>query len=1249
MAENTESTIKWKVDITDFTRAMNEAKRSMALANAEFKSNTAEIGKWSGSITGIRSKITQLNSQFEGQQRILDVLNEKYNSMTEEQRENTAEGQKLAIQIKNQEAAVKSTKQQIGYYTNELNKLEEEQKEAETATSKLNKEIEDQQKTVDDLKKAYKESLVGDNPEETKRLAKELKDASSELASMKKQMSDADKAADELDASLDNTTDSAERASEGFTVFKGALANLVSQGINLVLNGLKELASQTFEAGSNFEASMSQVSAVSGATAGDLELLTEKAKEMGSQTKFTATEAADAFNYMAMAGWKTEDMLGGIEGIMNLAAASGADLATTSDIVTDALTAMGYSASDAGRLADVMAAASSNANTNVEMMGATFQYAAPIIGALGYEMEDAAVAIGLMANAGIKGEKAGTALRSILTRLSAPPKECAEAMKKLGISLTDSEGNMKGMDEVVDDLRDAFSGLTETEQTTMAKHIAGQEAMSGLLAVVRAAPEDYDKLTLAVENSTGAAQKMADTMNDNVSGQLTLLKSKVEGIMIKVFEKASKSIRKALDTISKALDKVDWDKFAENAGKTAENIADMFDFIIDHGDVIVGILKSIATAFVTYKAVGAITGVVDAFKTMKTTIDQGQGAMAALNKIMGANPYALLAAGVVAVGSAVAIYAQNSMEARRQQYDLNEEQRKAIDDVAEMAQKYNDLKTARDESVEQIGAEYEYLGSLKDQYNNLVDSNGKIKEGYEDRANFILTKLAEAMGMELDDVKALIDENGKLSESIDEVLRKKQAEAVLAANQDLYTEAIQNRSEAFDKLVKAQNAVDEAEEKAAETSKEAQKVWDNYYELMKRAPDEAARYLSVNGAIIDGNATAQQAFKDASAELANAEEAWIGYNTTIQNYEGLSAAIISGDSDKIQEALMNLQNGFITAENSNRESLEKQVENYKENLKNLQNAIETGTPGVTQEMVDQAQSMVNAAEKELEKLVPEAAETGKEAGEGFAKNVGDQEGKAKEAGKKIGEASDSGAEEGASGLKETGETKGADFAEGVKSKSDDANAAGENLGDEAKSGADSVDSTSSGSNFGEGFFNGIGSWLQSVWDRGYALAKKALGGLKAGQEEGSPSKLTRRSGVFFGQGYELGINDMIKPVTSAASNLAKQAANALGSNMTDQMMQIGIDSGNSMIDGMNSVIPNMSDSIGNLKASVASANATMENVNRSGIGSFGGNTENVQNITFNQYNNSPKALDRLTVYRDTNSLLFNAKVRMSNV
>ncbi len=296
------------------------------------------------------------------------------------------------------------------------------------------------------------------------------------------------------------------------------------------------IGAASVKVGSDFESSMSKVAAISGATGDDLKALTDKAKEMGATTKFSASESADALQYMAMAGWKTDDMLGGLEGIMNLAAASGEDLATTSDIVTDALTAFGLSASDSTHFSDVLAKASSNANTNVSMMGETFKYVAPLAGSLGFSAEDCATAIGLMANSGVKASQAGTALRSIFTRMSKPTKEVNEAMKTLGVSLTNSDGSMRSLNDIMVDLRKGFSGLTQEQKAQMAAALGGQEALSGLLAIVNASEDDFNNLTDSIANCDGTAAQMAETMNDNLQGQITILKSGLEGLGISMYE-----------------------------------------------------------------------------------------------------------------------------------------------------------------------------------------------------------------------------------------------------------------------------------------------------------------------------------------------------------------------------------------------------------------------------------------------------------------------------------------------------------------------------------------------------------------------------------------------------------------------------------------------------------------------------------------------------------------------------------------
>lgn len=304
----------------------------------------------------------------------------------------------------------------------------------------------------------------------------------------------------------------------------------------------------------NFEASMSKVAAISGASGDDFTALSNKAQEMGAKTKFSASQAADALSYMAMAGWKTDDMLSGLDGIMNLAAASGEDLASTSDIVTDALTAFGLKAEDSGHFADVLAAASSNANTNVSMMGETFKYAAPVAGALGFSVEDTAEAIGLMANAGIKGTQAGTSLRTIMNNLSDDVQITGEALGDVTIQTTNADGSMRDLSDILADMRGAFSQLSDSEKAQAAESIAGKNAMSGFLAIMNAAPEDIDKLSGAIENADGSAEDMADTMNNNLSGQMTIMKSQLEATAIAFGNTLAPAVTSVLSVIQKFLD-----------------------------------------------------------------------------------------------------------------------------------------------------------------------------------------------------------------------------------------------------------------------------------------------------------------------------------------------------------------------------------------------------------------------------------------------------------------------------------------------------------------------------------------------------------------------------------------------------------------------------------------------------------------------------------------------------------------------
>lgn len=306
----------------------------------------------------------------------------------------------------------------------------------------------------------------------------------------------------------------------------------------------------------DFEGAMSKVEAISGSTEEEMSQLTDKAIEMGAKTKFSAKESADAFTYMAMAGWDAEQMMSGIAGIMSLAAADGLDLATTSDIVTDALTAFGLQASDSAEFADALAMASSAANTNVAMLGESFKYVAPVAGSLGYDYRDIAVALGLMANSGIKASQAGTTLRAALTRLVKPGDTALNLMEEYNISMTKADGSMKSYAEVMDMLRDKLGGLTEAEQAKAAAVLFGQEAMSGMLAIINASEGDYQKLTDAIYNSKGAAEEMASVMMDNLSGAIEQFLGALESLAIKVGTAMIPVIRQITEFITGLVEKL---------------------------------------------------------------------------------------------------------------------------------------------------------------------------------------------------------------------------------------------------------------------------------------------------------------------------------------------------------------------------------------------------------------------------------------------------------------------------------------------------------------------------------------------------------------------------------------------------------------------------------------------------------------------------------------------------------------------
>lgn len=461
---------------------------------------------------------------------------------------------------------------------------------------------------------------------------------------------------------------------------------------------------------SDFDKSMSNVQALSGATGKDFDALRNKALEMGSTTAFTASQSADALGYMALAGWDTNQMLSGLEGVMNLAAAGGSDLATTSDIVTDSLTAFGMSAEESGHFADVMAKAMSKSNTSTEQLGEAFKYVAPVAGALKYSVEDVSTALGLMANVGVKGSSAGTALRQAINSMVSPTEAAAIQMEKLGIDISNADGTMKPFSEVMDILREKMGGLSEEEQAQAASTIFGTRAMSGMLGIINASESDYQKLTNEINNADGAAESMADTMLNNLSGQLTILKSALEGLSIQIGDLLKGYVSKGVSFIQTITDKL--------SSMSEEEKQQIID--------IAAIVAIVGPALLVFgKILTGMSTMIKTFQTLKTGITALKTGFSLLSTSLGVSLGPILAI-VAAIGVLVAAFVTL--------WKNNEEFRNKITEI------WNGIKEKFESFTSGI---VERLNSLGFDFENITDVLKSIWEGF---CNFLAPVFEFAFG-----------------------------------------------------------------------------------------------------------------------------------------------------------------------------------------------------------------------------------------------------------------------------------------------------------------------------------------------------------------------------------------------------------------------------------------------------------------------------------------------------------------------
>lgn len=1089
-------------------------------------------------------------------------------------------------------------------------------------------------------------------------------------------------------------------AVKGLSVATGAIT-----GTATALGGVSIAA---IKAGSDFESQMSRVQAISGATGSEFNKLKEQAIQLGADTAFSSSQAAEGMENLAAAGFTTSEIMDAMPGLLDLAAASGEDLASSSDIAASTLRGFGLEAADAAHVADVLAANANKTNSSVADTGEAMKYVAPLARAAGLSMEETAAAIGIMANAGIQGAQAGTTLRGAISRLSSPTKEMSECMADLEISFYDSEGNMKSLAEQTRMMEEATAGMTDEQRNNVLVTLYGQEALSGMLALMNEGDGALLELTHAYETCDGSAKAAAETMQDNLAGALDQLGGSAETLGIVFYENVSESLKETAKSATDSINNITeafrngglddaieaaGDEFANLAVEAASHAPDMVDTAVDFiesfvdgigknkkklvgaavdmaktlgggladllpeelgepveeaidsiteslesggledaGETVVKtfdnvikvvgeladvalppltkavdfagehlelIAASATTAFAAFKGYKVVTeandvlskgasvwktasAAVDAYNVVQmactaqgvisnATLTTGQAvvglltgkislataAQTAWNAVMNANPIGLLVTAIGALVAGLGVYKLATDESKESQYALTDAQEKAIEKTHEEYEAYKELDNARKEAMDNVEAEYGYLSQLNDELMGLVDSNGQVKAGYEDRANFIVNQLAQAFNLEEDEVWDIIGANSTLANSIDELIEKKKAEAMLNANQEAYEEAIRKQNEALIDYTNSLSEYESAQKKYNEAKEAAKKVEEDYQLILKNSPEAANGYLMANQDILTAAEDAGEAFQESKSRLEDAEKAYVGYNATIQNYEGLSSAILSGESEKIEDAMLRIKNGFITAETGTKESLENQVKNMQSNYEAMQKAVEDGTPGVTQQMVDSAKQMVDSAKVELDKLQPQAEESTKKAGEKAKQGLESQKPAIDATSKEIADSSNE--KLGSADTKGTGSKKASEYDTGVKSQKGNIDATSKNIADSSNQKLGSADTKGTGSRKTGEYNAGVGSQKGNIdaTSKGIADSSDMMLG----------SANTSGTGQRKGGEYNLGIASQSRAVLSTAVELSNTADSGMGSADT---RRTGIGQGNQFATGVGS-------------------------------------------------------------------------------
>lgn len=717
----------------------------------------------------------------------------------------------------------------------------------QTLLSKNIEETSEKLKLLKDIQKQADDAIANGteiSEENYRALQREIANTENKLKTLQSQSSKwstAGKAIEEFGNKITNVSDKVDK-----------LGNTLTTSLTVPIIGLGTAAVAT---GNSFEAQMSKVQAIAGATKDELELLTNQAIQLGAETSFSATEVAAGMENLASAGFTTNEIMEAMPGLLDLAASSGAELATSSEIAASAIRGFGLEASEAGHVADVFAEAAARTNAQTEDMGEAMKYVAPIAKTVGLSIEETAAAIGIMSDAGIKGSQAGTTLRSGLVRIVKPTKQVYMAMEKLGVEFYDNEGKMKSLTEIIGDLQKSTKDLSDETKNQALAQIFGTEALSGMLALVNRGSDELEDMTKSFEKADGAAEEMADTMLDNTAGSLESLSGSIESAGIAIQKALSPEIRELSEWIQDLVN--DFNNLSE---EEQLNIIKTVALVAGIGPLIKILGTTGKTLGTVTKGVGTFTQAIGVLITgVKSGSDSVNNLAVVLKNLT--SPTGLAVAGIAAVTTAIIYFSQKQTDAQKAAKELADEmanQKQSLEEYNQSVQDTLDANLSHIDSVE----------SLKKELETLVDENGKVKDGYESRADFILNELNGALGTEYDLNGNIIDSYKDLQDEIDELIEKKRAQILLESYEEDYNKAIQEQDKAI--------------------------------ENMKTTYDELSSYMQQYGTDLDG-------LKTKAEDLRNLQEEWFAK-------PGASAFLKSEDYRKEAEALENVISAYEDAE-----------------------------------------------------------------------------------------------------------------------------------------------------------------------------------------------------------------------------------------------------------------------------------------------------------------------------------------------